>query len=51
MATIEKRGRLWRVKIRRAGHPAQTRTFSNRTQAPMNSLLELVANHLAEARQ
>ncbi|MGH8275086.1 MAG: site-specific integrase [Steroidobacteraceae bacterium] len=33
MATIEKRGQFWRVKIRRAGLPAQTRTFGNRTQA------------------
>lgn len=33
MATIEKRGPFWRVKIRRAGLPAQTRTFNNRTQA------------------
>jgi len=33
MATIEKRGQFWRVKIRRAGLPAQTRTFDNRTQA------------------
>ena len=33
MATIEKRGQFWRVKIRRAGLPAQTRTFNNRTQA------------------
>jgi len=33
MATIEKRGQFRRVKIRRAGLPAQTRTFDNRTQA------------------
>jgi hypothetical protein len=33
MATIEKRGQFWRVKIRRTGLPAQTRTFDNRTQA------------------
>jgi integrase len=33
MATIEKRGQFWRVKIRRAGVPPQTRTFDNRTQA------------------
>jgi hypothetical protein len=33
MATIEKRGQFWRVKIRRAGVLAQTRTFDNRTQA------------------
>lgn len=33
MATIEKRGPFWRVKIRRAGLPAQTRTFDNRTKA------------------
>jgi hypothetical protein len=33
MATIEKRGQFWRVKIRRAGLPAQTKTFDNRTHA------------------
>jgi integrase len=33
MATIEKRGQFWRVKIRRAGLLAQTRTFDNRMQA------------------
>lgn len=33
MATIEKRGPFWRVKIRRAGAPAQTRTFNNKTLA------------------
>jgi hypothetical protein len=33
MATIEKRGQFWRVKTRRAGLPAQTRTFDKRTQA------------------
>jgi len=33
MATIEKRGQFWRVKIRRTGLPSQTRTFDNRTQA------------------
>jgi hypothetical protein len=33
MATIEKRGQFWRVKIRRTGLLAQTRTFDNRTQA------------------
>ena len=33
MATFEKRGPFWRVKIRRAGLPAQTRTFDNKTQA------------------
>jgi len=33
MATIEKRGQFWRVKIRRTGLAAQTRTFDNRTQA------------------
>ncbi len=33
MATIEKRGQFWRVKIRRTGLPVQTRTFDNRTQA------------------
>jgi hypothetical protein len=27
MATIEKRGRFWRVKVRRQGAPAQTRTI------------------------
>ena len=33
MATIEKRGKFWRVKIRRQGAPAQTRTFDNKTVA------------------
>jgi hypothetical protein len=33
MATIEKRGPFWRVKIRRAGLLAQTKTFDNRTHA------------------
>ena len=33
MATIEKRGQFWRVKIRRTGLPPQTRSFDNRTQA------------------
>src|SRR6201987_2056957 len=32
MATIEKRGQFWRVKIRRPGLAAKTRTFDNRTQ-------------------
>jgi integrase len=33
MATIEKRGQFWRVKVRRAGLPAQTKTFNSRTHA------------------
>ena len=33
MATIEKRGQFWRVKIRRASLPPQTRTFDNRMHA------------------
>lgn len=33
MATFEKRGPFWRVKIRRAGAPAQTRTFDNKARA------------------
>jgi hypothetical protein len=33
MATFEKRGNFWRVKIRRAGAPAQTRSFDNKTLA------------------
>ena len=33
MATIEKRGQFWRVKIRRAGLMAQTKSFDNRTHA------------------
>jgi hypothetical protein len=33
MATIEKRGQFWRVKVRRAGLPAQTRTFDSKTLA------------------
>jgi integrase len=30
MATLEKRGHFWRVKIRRAGLPAQTRSFESK---------------------
>jgi integrase len=33
MATFEKRGPFWRVKIRRTGLPAQTRTFDSKTDA------------------
>jgi hypothetical protein len=33
MATLEKRGNFWRVKVRRAGLPAQTRSFDNKTLA------------------
>ena len=33
MATFEKRGNFWRVKIRRIGLPAQTRTFDDKTLA------------------
>ena len=33
MATIEKRGAFWRVKIRRTGLRAQTRTFDSKTLA------------------
>src|SRR5437763_6675195 len=33
MATIEKRGQFWRVKNRRTGLPAQTRTFDRETDA------------------
>ena len=33
MATLEKRGNFWRVKIRRADLPAQTRTFDTKTLA------------------
>jgi len=33
MATFERRGNFWRAKIRRAGLPAQTRTFDNKTLA------------------
>jgi integrase len=33
VATIEKRGKFWRVKIRRQGAPAQTRTFESKTAA------------------
>lgn len=35
MATFEKRGQYWRVKVRRAGLPPQTRTFDNKTQAQL----------------
>ena len=33
MATFERRGKFWRVKIRRTGLPAQTRTFDSKTPA------------------
>lgn len=33
MATLEKRGQFWRVKIRRAGLPTQTRSFDSKTLA------------------
>ena len=33
MATFEKRGKFWRVKIRRSGAPTQTRTFDNKALA------------------
>jgi hypothetical protein len=33
VTTIEKRGVFWRVKVRRAGLPAQTRTFDKKTLA------------------
>ena len=33
MATLERRGNFWRVKIRRADLPAQTRTFDTKTLA------------------
>jgi integrase len=33
VATFEKRGKFWRVKIRRARLPARTRTFDNKTLA------------------
>lgn len=33
MATLEKRGRYWRVKIRRKGYPIQTRSFNTKAQA------------------
>jgi hypothetical protein len=33
MATLEKRGSFWRVKIRRSGLPGQTRTFNSKTDA------------------
>lgn len=35
MATFERRGQYWRVKVRRAGLPPQTRTFDNKTQAQL----------------
>ncbi len=33
MATIEKRGKYWRVRVRRAGYPPQSRTFDSKVQA------------------
>ncbi len=35
MATFERRGQYWRVKVRRTGLPPQTRTFDNKTQAQL----------------
>ena len=33
MATFERRGDYWRVKVRRTGFPVQSRTFDNKTLA------------------
>jgi integrase len=33
MATIEKRGKYWRVRVRRSGYPPQSRTFDTKAQA------------------
>jgi hypothetical protein len=33
MATFERRGRYWRVRVRRRGYPEQTRTFDSKAQA------------------
>jgi integrase len=33
MATVEKRGEFWRVKVRRTGFPTQSRTFDNKALA------------------
>jgi integrase len=33
MANIEKRGKYWRVRVRRAGYPPQSRTFDTKVQA------------------
>jgi integrase len=33
MAAFEKRGRYWRVRIRRRGYPEQNRTFDNKARA------------------
>ena len=33
MATVEKRGKFWRVKIRRRGYPEQTRSFDVKLHA------------------
>lgn len=33
MATLEKRGEFWRVKVRRTGFPTQSRTFDNKALA------------------
>lgn len=35
MATFERRGQCWRVKVRRTGLPPQTRTFDNKTEAQL----------------
>ena len=33
MASIEKRGKYWRAKIRRTGFPSQSRSFDTKAQA------------------
>ena len=52
MATIEKRGQFWRVKIRRAGLMAQTKTFDRQTtvrdHAPDLSLRTTLRSLLTE---
>jgi tRNA A37 methylthiotransferase MiaB len=33
MPTFEKRGRYWRVRVRRRGYPVQSRTFDTKARA------------------
>ncbi len=50
MATFEKRGNFWRAKIRRAGLPAQTRTFDNKTLAQRLQPMVLNTGSLGDAK-
>ena len=51
MATIEKRGPFWRVKIRRTGLPAQTRTFDSKTLAQQWARGRRIRNRQSDGRR